>query len=94
MRYKKIENLRRLLVFFLQLIGWILFGLVSFVILMVIFVETDDLEVCLDVGICKEGVAVRNPQGERVVINKENCLKYNWSWNEERKSCDVRAGSR
>ncbi len=51
-------------------------------------------DTCLDIGICKEGLEIRNAEGNIVKINKENCLKYNWSWNEERKSCDVRAGSR
>jgi len=48
-----------------------------------------DIDCCLDVGICAEGLEINTEYG-RTKINKENCLKYNWKWNEARKDCNIR----
>lgn len=47
-----------------------------------------DKDICLDCGICKEGLELNTNYG-LVTINKENCMKYNWLWNEEKKYCNV-----
>lgn len=47
-----------------------------------------DKDICLDTGICKEGLEVNTNHG-LVTINKENCIKYNWLWNEEKRYCNV-----
>lgn len=49
----------------------------------------DDKDFCLDSGICTQGQLI-NTEYEKIQINKENCLKYNWTWNEERKYCQLR----
>ena len=47
------------------------------------FINTD---VCLDSGLCAKDLEVNTEYG-LIKINKENCLKYNWKWNEKRKYC-------
>lgn len=48
----------------------------------------DNLDFCLDSGICAENLELNTEFG-KIIINKENCLKYNWEWNEEKRFCDV-----
>ena len=48
----------------------------------------DNLDFCLDSGICTENLELNTEFG-KIIINKENCLKYNWEWNEEKRFCDV-----
>ncbi len=43
---------------------------------------------CLEDGICFEGAEVYR-KGQKIIINKENCLKYGWKWDEKRKWCDL-----
>ena len=47
-----------------------------------------DKDVCLDSSVCKEGLEINTEYG-LVKINKENCLKYNWVWDNEKKSCNL-----
>ncbi len=51
--------------------------------------KTFQVDSCLSGGICTEGLEINTEHG-RIEINRENCLKYNWQWNENRKWCDVR----
>ncbi|GBF23358.1 hypothetical protein tpqmel_0762 [Candidatus Gastranaerophilus sp. (ex Termes propinquus)] len=48
-----------------------------------------DKDSCLDTGVCKEGLEINTEYG-KIKINKENCLKYGFAWDEKRKWCDVR----
>ncbi len=48
-----------------------------------------ELNMCVDIGICKEGLSVSTEDG-RIIISKENCLKYGWVWDEGSKSCNTR----
>lgn len=48
-----------------------------------------DLDMCLDDSICSENLEIDTEHG-KILINKENCLKYNWKWNDERRFCDIR----
>ncbi len=43
---------------------------------------------CIEDGICHEGAEVYR-KGQKIIINKENCLKYGWKWNEEGKFCNL-----
>ena len=47
-----------------------------------------DKDVCLDSSVCKEGLGINTEYG-LVKINKENCLKYNWFWDDKKKSCNL-----
>lgn len=47
-----------------------------------------DIDDCLDSGYCSEGLSINTEYGT-IEINKENCLKYNWTWNEEQKYCKL-----
>ena len=63
----------------------------SFLILFifgVFYVIKDDKDICLDSGICREGLII-NTQYREISINKENCIKYNWLWNDEKRFCKI-----
>lgn len=49
----------------------------------------DDKEFCLDTGRCVEGLEINTEYG-RIKINKENCVKYGWQWDDEKKWCNTR----
>ena len=48
-----------------------------------------ELNTCGDMNICKEGKEMWTEHG-LILVNKENCLKYNWEWYEETKKCNMR----
>ncbi len=52
-------------------------------------VAFSELNMCFDIGVCAEGITVGVGK-ESVKINKENCLKHNWKWNDEKKYCNTR----
>lgn len=58
-------------------------------ILGVLFIFKDDKDFCLDSGICTQGQLINTEYGT-TEINKQNCLKYNWVWNEEQKYCKLK----
>ena len=47
------------------------------------------VDLCFDNGYCYEGAKINTRQGA-IIINKENCFKYGWDWDEKRKMCKVR----
>lgn len=67
--------------------------ILSFLILFILvfgvfYVIKDDKDICLDSGICREGLIINTQYGE-FSINKENCIKYNWLWNNEKRFCKI-----
>ena len=44
---------------------------------------------CIEDGDCEEGRVV-NTQHGTITINKENCIKYGWKWDEKRRMCQLR----
>ena len=55
------------------------------------YFDSYDLDSCLDIGICKEGITFDNCTDETLcMITKENCLKNNNIWIEDIRSCDTR----
>lgn len=48
-----------------------------------------DKDFCLDSSICAEGLELNTEYG-LIKINKENCLKYNWKWDDKSKYCNMR----
>lgn len=44
---------------------------------------------CIEDGDCKEGRIVNTEKYGTVLINKGNCLKYNWEWYEKQKYCKL-----
>ena len=48
-----------------------------------------DIDDCLDSGACAEGLFINTEYG-KIEITKENCQKYNWTWNEKRKYCKLK----
>lgn len=58
-------------------------------ILGVMYILKDDKDFCLDSGICIQGQIIKT-EYEKVEINEQNCLKYNWIWNEKQKYCKLK----
>lgn len=58
-------------------------------ILGTLFILKDNKDVCLDSGICVQGQLINTEYGI-TEINKQNCQKYNWNWNEEQKYCKLK----
>ena len=50
--------------------------------------KMNDLDTCLDVGICAQGLEINTEYG-LVEINQENFLRYHWKWNKKNKSCYI-----
>ena len=74
-------------------IGLIFFSLVIIIPIIAIFMcnkyfNNSDLDSCLDSGICKEGIDINTKYG-KIKIDKSNCLKYNWQWNDVNKTCKL-----
>ncbi len=46
------------------------------------------VDLYFDNGYCYEGIKYNTRQGT-ITINKENCLKYDWKWDEKRKMCKI-----
>ncbi len=66
---------------------WILFFVWLFLIKLFPDIKNSfAIDTCLDTGICTDGLEINTEYG-LVKINKENCIKYNWKW--ENGYCDV-----
>jgi hypothetical protein len=48
-----------------------------------------DSDYCVEDGDCYEGREIKR-HNTLIVINKENCLKYSWNWDEKRRQCKVK----
>ena len=72
----------------LKLILKILISLIILICLILIILIDIDKDTCLNSSFCKEGLEINTEYG-LVKINKENCLKYNWIWNDKKKSCNL-----
>ena len=48
-----------------------------------------DKDYCLDSAICAEGLELNTEYG-LIKINKENCLKYHWKWDDKSRYCNMR----
>jgi hypothetical protein len=78
----KNKKLIIIIVILLLFSGKIKQGFVDFI------TEMNDADRCLSSGICKEGRTIGTKYGE-ILINKENCLKYNYEWDEEKRWCNL-----
>lgn len=47
----------------------------------------DNKDACLDSGICKEGLAVKMNDGQKIIINQETCKQYNGVWRDKYNDC-------
>lgn len=44
---------------------------------------------CISDSICKEGLEINTEYG-LIKVNKENCLKYGWIWDDKKKICNMK----
>lgn len=73
--------------FIIYIVLWVMLILSSKVLPDVIAIN-DNL-MCIDNSVCKEGEIIKTAQVE-FIINRENCNKFNYYWNEKNKTCDLR----
>ena len=52
------------------------------------------MELCVDMGICPEGIKIKNDNGVLFEINKGNCVKYGYKWDEQNRNCDMEIEAR
>jgi len=74
-------------------ISIILFSLIIFIPMIAVFmwyknIYNSDLDICLDSGICKEGTEINTEYG-KIKINKFNCIKHNWKWDDINSTCKL-----
>ena len=44
---------------------------------------------CVEDGHCKEGLTTLNEHSKEIYINKDNCIKQHWKWNDKIHYCDL-----
>ena len=47
------------------------------------------LDVCLEFGVCVEGLVLKE-NGKEFVMTKEYCISHNYTWSDKRSSCNTR----
>ena len=64
--------------------------LLPFILLLLfLFLYKDDLDYCLDSGICAEKLQINTEYG-LITINEHNCNKYHWKWDSKKHICHIR----
>ena len=63
--------------------------LIFMVLSFILFLYKDDKDLCLDSGICAENLQINTEYG-LITINEETCNKYNWKWNSQMNSCNIK----
>ena len=46
----------------------------------------DDVDFCLDTGVCQEGLPLNTEKG-KIIVNKDTCLDHNGKWDEKYTRC-------
>lgn len=49
-----------------------------------------DLDMCYDDGICAENIEINYTGYGKILITRENCFRYGWIWDEEKRFCNIR----
>ena len=75
--------------FLFTLLILIILCLIIFIIAAFFTYLNDDLDFCLDTGICKENLQLNTEYG-LITINEETCNKYNWKWDAKRRYCKIK----
>jgi len=90
--FAKIKPVRKILVFLFLLCIQLNYIEISNVLPSVR--KVFDMELCMEMNICPEGIKIKNDEGVLFEINKENCIKYKYKWDEQNRSCDMDMESR
>ncbi len=53
--------------------------------------EISNIKNCYKTGICAKGLKATTKDNINFIINKENCEKYNYIWNNLKQTCDLRS---
>lgn len=53
--------------------------------------KINNIKNCYKTGICAKGLNATTKDNINFVINKENCEKYNYNWNNLKQTCDLRS---
>ncbi len=63
--------------------------IILILLLFIVRLTTDDVDMCLDTGYCKEGLLL-NTQSGQIIVNQENCVINDGTWISDRKYCNFR----
>jgi len=66
---------------------FILSATVVFTLVYVYLSNIDNKDICLDSGVCKEGLTVNMPNGNTITINEFSCKQYNGTWRSKYNDC-------
>ena len=55
-----------------------------------LYIRFVELNMCMDLGICKEGLMIRTGGGMKKKLNKDICIQNKWKWDEIHKYCHIR----
>jgi len=53
--------------------------------------KINNIQQCYKTGICAQGLDATTKDNTTFKINKENCQKYNYKWNNFKHTCDLRS---
>ncbi len=70
------------------IVSFIFFLIILTTALYIAEISGIESDYCIEDGDCKAGRTINTKYG-KVFINKENCLQYNWRWNEKRNECKI-----
>lgn len=81
---------KKLTFFVLKILGYLILILVIVFVIGILFIrtldiKTSDLELCLDSGICAEGVELKDG-----IVTKEYCLNHHYKWDNLNRTCNLR----
>lgn len=82
--------LKKFLKIIFKILIFIIVSLIGFILLIhigagLVNVQSD---YCIEDGDCKEGRIIYVNEN-KILINKDNCLKNNWDWHEKSKICKI-----
>lgn len=52
-------------------------------------IKIDDMDFCLDTGLCTEGLEIKSDRGE-FTVSEQSCLQHRYEWDYEKKWCNIR----
>ncbi len=83
-------NIRIFVVGLLSFVAMCFLFLIMLILLGVVFLNFPAFrsDYCIEDGVCEEGRIIWHDD-EEILINKENCLKYNWVWYDKGMYCKV-----
>lgn len=62
---------------------------ITYIVFNLFLIKNADSDICLDTGFCKEKLNINTKYGN-IVVNKNICIKHNWTWLEDAHTCVIK----